>query len=152
LRPWQATRNNNILEKYNKRRGGLKNGSPLFLCLNLNQGDYMADLISMDDFLKIDIRVGKVVRVEDFPNARKPAYKLWVDFGAAGIKKSSAQITRLYQKEDLLGRQVVAVLNFPPSQVADFLSEILILGVVDGIENVVLLQPNRPVENGLRIA
>jgi tRNA-binding protein len=112
----------------------------------------MTQQISMDDFTKIELRVGKVLRVEDFPNARKPAYKLWVDFGELGIKKSSAQITKLYNKEELVNRQVVAVLNFPPRQVADFLSEILVLGVVRDGGEVVLLGPDRPVENGLRIA
>ena len=112
----------------------------------------MAGQISMDDFLKIEIRVGMVIRVEDFPNARKPAYKLWVDFGEAGIKKSSAQVTKMYNKEELIGRQVIAVLNFPPRQVADFISEILVLGAVGDAGEVVLLQPERAVQNGLRIA
>jgi tRNA-binding protein len=112
----------------------------------------MFEQISMDDFLKIEIRVGLVIGVEDFPNARKPAFKLWVDFGEAGIKKSSAQVTKLYNKEELIGTQVIAVLNFPPRQVADFISEILVLGVVGDAGEVVLLQPERAVQNGLRIA
>ena len=108
-------------------------------------------LISYSDFEKIDIRVGTVVRVEDFPNAKKSAFKLWIDFGVLGIKKSSAQITKLYNKEDLVGKQVIAVVNFPPKQVADFLSEVLVLGVVLDDKEVVLLQPERKVPNGKRI-
>nr|WP_204618844.1 tRNA-binding protein [Desulforadius tongensis] len=109
--------------------------------------------VTIDDFFKIDIRIGTVIKVEDFPEARKPAYKLWIDFGAeVGTKKSSAQITDLYSKEDLLHRQVIAVVNFPPRQVAKFMSEVLVLGTVQSDGKVVLLQPERPVENGLRIS
>jgi tRNA-binding protein len=86
--------------------------------------------ITYDDFEKVEIRVGKVIKVEDFPKARKPAYKLWIDFGNLGIKKSSAQITKLYQKEDLLDSLILAVTNFPTRQIADFISEVLVLGVV----------------------
>ncbi len=111
----------------------------------------MSKIISYSDFEKIDVRVGTVVRVEDFPNAKKPAFKLWIDFGVLGIKKSSAQITKLYDKEDLVGKQVIAVVNFPPKQVADFLSEVLVLGVVLDDKEVVLLQPERVVPNGKRI-
>lgn len=107
--------------------------------------------ISYQDFLKVDMRVGRVVRVDDFPGARKPAYKLWIDFGELGVKKSSAQITGLYAKEDLLDRQVVGVVNFSPKQVADFLSEVLVLGFVCAGKDVVLVQPDREVPLGLRL-
>lgn len=111
------------------------------------------NLASVEQFFAVDIRVGTVVQVEDFPEARRPAYKVWVDFGdEVGIKKSSAQITDLYHKEELLNRQVVAVVNFPPRQVGPFRSEILILGTVQGDQSVVLLQPDRPVQNGLKIS
>lgn len=107
--------------------------------------------ITYDDFEKVDIRVGKIIQVEDFPQARKPAYKLWIDFGNLGVKKSSAQITALYRKENLLGRLIVAVVNFPPRQIADFMSEVLVLGVVlDGGE-VVLIGPDSDVPLGQRI-
>ncbi len=109
-------------------------------------------MITFDDFQKIDIRAGTVLSAEDFPEAKKPSYKLKIDFGPLGIKKSSAQITKLYSKEDLVGRQVVAVINFPPKQVANFISECLVLGVVLENENVVLLQPERKLPNGYRIA
>jgi tRNA-binding protein len=110
------------------------------------------DLTNVDDFFKVDIRIGTVIKVEDFPEARRPAFKVWVDFGdEVGVKKSSAQITDLYAKEDLLNRQVVAVVNFPPRQIGPFRSEILILGTAQSDKSVVLLQPERPVANGLRI-
>jgi len=96
------------------------------------------------------MRVGRVIRVEAFPKARKPAYKLWIDFGNLGIKQSSAQITTLYRREELVGRLVIAVTNFPPRQVADFISEVLVLGVVLG-NDVVLIQPDREVPLGERI-
>lgn len=108
--------------------------------------------INIDDFQKVDMRVGRVFRVEDFEKARKPAYKIWIDFGELGVKKTSAQLTKLYRKEDLVGRLVVAVVNFPPRQVADFLSEVLVLGAVREDGEVVLLALERPVEVGLRIA
>ena len=98
------------------------------------------------------MHVGTIIEVNDFPKALKPAYQLTIDFGELGIKKSSAQITTLYAKEDLLNKQVVAVTNFPPKQIADFKSECLVLGVVDGSNPVVLLHPERNVKNGLRIA
>lgn len=108
--------------------------------------------ISFDDFLKVDIRVGTVVDVKPFEKARKPAWKLWVDFGPdIGVKKSSAQITVHYDADDLLGRQVAAVVNFPPRQIADFMSEILVLGVSDEDGAIVLLGPERPVPNGGRM-
>lgn len=108
--------------------------------------------ISFDDFLKVDIRVGTIVAVDDFPEARRPAYRLRVDFGSEiGIKKSSAQLPALYAKEDLLGRQVAAVVNFPPKQVGRFMSEVLVLGFPDAEGRVVLIQPERPVPNGGRL-
>ncbi|BAY34234.1 export-related chaperone CsaA [Nostoc carneum NIES-2107] len=107
--------------------------------------------ITYDDFEKVEIRVGKVIQVEDFPAARKPAYKLWIDFGDLGIKKSSAQITKLYQPENLINKLILAVTNFPPRQIADFMSEVLVLGVVLDDGEVVLIQPDRDVTLGQRI-
>jgi tRNA-binding protein len=108
--------------------------------------------ISWDDFEKIDMRAGTVIEVNDFPKARKPAYQLTIDFGEEiGLKKSSAQITVHYKKEDLLNRKVIAVMNFPPKQIADFISECLVLGVYDENKAVILLQPDRPVQNGMKI-
>lgn len=107
--------------------------------------------ISYDDFDKIEIRVGKVIKVDEFPKARKPAYKLWIDFGDLGIKKSSAQITRLYQQEDLINRLILAITNFPPRQIADFISEVLVLGVVLDDGEVALIQPDRDVPLGKRV-
>ncbi len=108
--------------------------------------------ISWDDFEKVDIRAGTIIEVEDFPKARKPAFKLRVDFGSElGIKRSSAQITTHYKKEDLLQRQVIAVVNFPPKQIADFTSECLVLGIYDESNYVILLRPERPVGNGRKI-
>jgi tRNA-binding protein len=107
--------------------------------------------ISWDDFEKIDIRVGTIREVSDFPKAKKPAFKLLIDFGVLGLKKSSAQITDLYQKETLPGMQVIAVVNFLPKQIADFLSECLILGVYTDKKEVVLLGPQQKVENGWKI-
>ena len=108
-------------------------------------------IISWDDFEKIDIRVGTIREVSDFPKAKKPAFKLLIDFGELGMKKSSAQITNLYQKETLPGMQVIAVVNFPPKQIADFLSECLVLGVYTDKKEVVLLGPQQKVENGWKI-
>ncbi len=108
-------------------------------------------MISWNDFEKVDIRVGTIIEVADFPNARKPCYKLLVDFGELGIKKSSAQITTLYQKEYLTGRQVIAVVNFPAKQIANFFSECLVLGAYNEDNNVVLLQPSLEVKNGCKI-
>ena len=107
--------------------------------------------ITYDYFEKVDIRAGKIVKVEDFPKARKPAYKLWIDFGGLGVKKSSAQITKLYERDNLIGRQVLAVINFPPRQIADFMSEVLILGVVLDDDTVVLIKPDSDVPLGTRI-
>jgi tRNA-binding protein len=110
-----------------------------------------AQQIQFADFLKVDIRVGPIVKVEDYPEARKPAYKLEIDFGALGRKRSSAQITQQYRREDLLGRQVVAVVNFPPKQIGKFMSEVLTLGLPDENGHVVLLEPTSKVPNGNRL-
>ena len=107
--------------------------------------------ITYDDFAKVDMRVGKIIKVEDFPKARKPTYQLWIDFGPLGIKKSSAQITKLYRKADLMGRLIIGVVNFPPRQIASFMSEVLILGVILDNDEVVLLQPDREVPLGKRV-
>lgn len=107
--------------------------------------------ISWQDFEKIDMRSGTVISVSDFPAARNPSYQLEIDSGELGVKKSSAQITELYQKEDLLGAQIVAVVNFPKKQIANFMSECLILGIYGNDEDVTLLTPNLPVENGFRV-
>jgi tRNA-binding protein len=107
--------------------------------------------IEWEDFEKIDIRVGTIMEVSDFPKAKKPAWQLSIDFGDLGVKKSSAQITDLYGKQDLVGRQVVAIVNFPPRQIANFFSECLVLGVYTDKKEVVLLAPERKVENGWKI-
>ena len=108
-------------------------------------------MISWEDFEKIDIRCGTIIDVKDFPNARKPAYQLTIDFGKEGIKNSSAQITHHYLKEELLNKQVVAVINFPIKQIANFFSECLVLGIYDKNNNVILLQPERRVEDGWKV-
>lgn len=101
-----------------------------------------------DDFLKLDIRAGTIINAEDFPKAKKPAYKLFIDFGEeTGIRKTSAQITALYTKEELIGKQVLAVVNFPPRQIADFISEVLVLGTYSS-DGVVLAIPDKPIKNG----
>ena len=108
--------------------------------------------ISFDDFLKVDIRVGGIVRAEPYPQARRPAYKLWVDFGAEiGIKKTSAQITRHYRIDELPGRQVAAVVNFPPKQIGSFMSEVLVLGFPDDAGEVVMIAPDLAVPKGGRL-
>lgn len=105
-------------------------------------------MITFEDFSKIDMRVGEIIKAEVFEKARRPAYKLWIDFGEEiGIKKSSAQITDLYNIEDLIGKQVLAVVNFPSRQIADFMSEVLVLGTYSK-DGVVLIQPERIVEKG----
>lgn len=112
----------------------------------------MTNQLSWEDFDKIEMRVGTVIKVEDFPKARKPAYRLWIDFGLEiGLKKSSAQITERYTKEQLINRQIIAVVNFPEKQIANFKSQCLVLGVVNGTD-VILLEPGLPVQNGLRIS
>ena len=108
-------------------------------------------MINWDDFEKIDIRSGTIIEVNDFPKAKKAAYQLTIDFGPLGIKHSSAQITHHYSKETLKGKQVVAVVNFPPKQIASFFSECLVLGVYDENNQVILLQPDKTVINGQRI-
>jgi tRNA-binding protein len=112
----------------------------------------MITTISWDDFEKVDMRAGTIIEVNDFPKAKRPAYKLKIDFGdEIGIRQSSAQITRLYTKEELLNRQVIAVVNFPPKQIADFMSQCLVLGVYDENKDVILLQPGKPVSNGMKV-
>ena len=110
------------------------------------------DTISWNDFAKIDIRVGTIIKAEVFADAKKPAYKLWIDFGELGIKKSSAQITVLYKAENLVGQQVIAVVNFEPKQIANFMSECLVLGTVDKNQIVTLLNTTQKVENGLKVS
>jgi tRNA-binding protein len=108
--------------------------------------------LSFAEFQRVDVRVGRIVDVQDFPEARKPAYKLRIDFGEAlGVKTSSAQVRQHYRKDDLLGRLVVAVVNFPPRQIGPFMSEVLTLGVPDADGNVVLLAPERDVPHGNRM-
>jgi len=108
-------------------------------------------MISWDDFEKVDIRTGTILEVNEFPGARKPAYQLTIDFGELGIKRSSAQITALYTKEEIIGKQVIAVVNFPVKQIANFFSECLVLGVYNESNDVVLLQPSLTVKNGCKI-
>ena|SRR5690606_6776456 len=111
----------------------------------------MSDTIQFEDFAKIDLRVGTIIEVSNFPEARKPAYQLTIDFGELGIKKTSAQITTLYKKEDLLQKQIVAVVNFPRKQIASFMSDCLVLGAVNG-QDVVLLNPENKVKNGSTVS
>lgn len=120
-----------------------------FCTFGLQKNDMM---ITWDDFEKIDIRTGTIIEVNDFPKARKPAYQLTIDFGETiGIKRSSAQVTIHYKKEELLNRQILAVVNFPPKQIAGFMSECLVLGVYDENNDVVLLHPDKEVKNGCRM-
>ena len=109
------------------------------------------NFIEFDVFKQIDIRVGEIIDIADFPEAKKAAYKLKIDFGDIGIKQSSAQITTLYKKEDLIDKQVVAVVNFKPKKIAGFYSECLVLGVSENNNEVVLLTPDRLVKNGLKV-
>jgi len=114
--------------------------------------DEPVEIISFDDFLKVDIRAGTIVEVRDFPEARKPAFRLKIDFGPEiGIRKSSAQLTAHYSPETLLGRQVAAVVNFPPRQIGPMMSEVLTLGFPDGNHDVVLVNIDQPVANGARL-
>ena len=118
----------------------------LTLCLSM----YM-NIITWSDFEKIDIRTGTIMEVSDFPKARNPSYQLKIDFGELGIKNSAAQITARYKKEELVGRQVIAIVNFPPKQIANFFSECLVLGVYTEEKQVILLQPQQTVTNGMKI-
>ena len=112
----------------------------------------MADNLRWDEFERTDMRVGTIIEVNDFPEARKPAYQLTIDFGhEIGIRKSSAQITKRYKREDLINRQIVAVINFPKKQIGKFMSECLVLGAVGDEGDVILLAPDFKIENGLRI-
>ncbi len=111
----------------------------------------MDGLISFADFMKVEVRVGTILNAQAFPEARKPAYQLFIDFGPLGQKKTSAQITDYYSLEDLPGRQVLAVVNFPPKQIGKFMSEVLVLGAVQADGKVVLLQPERLTANGDRV-
>jgi tRNA-binding protein len=109
-------------------------------------------MINFDDFLKIDIRVGRIIDVQPFPEARKPAWKLQIDFGdEIGVKKSSAQITDLYDADALMGKQILAVVNFPPRQIGPFMSEVLTLGVNDSNGAIMLVRPDAEVEEGVRL-
>ena len=109
-------------------------------------------MISWNDFVKIEMRVGTIIEVNDFPKANKSAYQLTIDFGTEiGLRKSSAQITKQYSKEELVGKQIIAVVNFPKKQIADFMSECLVLGSVGNDNDIVLLSSDKPVENGLRV-
>ena len=111
----------------------------------------MNETITFEDFIKVDLRVGTIIEVNSFPEARHPAYQLTIDFGSLGIKKSSAQITTLYTKEELLGRQIVATINFPKKQIANFMSECLVMGAVNG-NDVILLRPENKVKNGSTVS
>ena len=108
-------------------------------------------MATFSDFEQLDIRTGTIIDVKDFPQARNPAFQLWIDFGPLGIKKSSAQITKLYSRDELKGKQIIAVVNFPPRQIASFVSEVLVLGVYGNDKEVILLQADRSVENGSKI-
>jgi len=108
--------------------------------------------ITWEEFERVELRAGTIVKVEDFPGARKPSFKLWIDLGELGVMKSSAQITRLYRKEELLGKQVICVTNFPPKQVGPFVSEVLTTGFILDDGQVVIAMPEREVPNGTRLA
>ncbi|WP_440881570.1 tRNA-binding protein [Tenacibaculum sp. C7A-26P2] len=110
------------------------------------------NIISWDDFVKVDMRIGTIINVENLKNAKKPAYKMFIDFGELGIRKTSAQITKLYQPQDLIGKQVVAVVNFPKKQISNFMSECLILGGLGNKKEVTIISPERKVKNGTKIA
>jgi tRNA-binding protein len=113
----------------------------------------MKPTINFDDFLKVDIRIGTIIEVKDFPKAKKPAYQLTIDFGELGLKKSSAQITNLYSKEQLLNKKITAVVNFEKKQIANFFSECLVLGIENNNKHIVLLQPtNNTIKNGEQVS
>jgi tRNA-binding protein len=111
----------------------------------------MDNIITFEDFTKVDLRIGTIIEVNDFPEARRPAYQLKIDFGDLGVKKTSAQITTLYTKDQLLHKQIVAVVNFPKKQIGKFMSECLLLGAVDG-KDVILLNPEHKVKNGSTVS
>lgn len=113
--------------------------------------DTFPEKIQFSDFLKVDIRAGTIIKVEDYPEARKPAYKLEIDFGPLGKKRSSAQITHHYSKEELIGKQIIAVVNFPPKQIGKFVSEVLTLGLPDENGRIVLTELTRKVPNGSKL-
>ena len=117
----------------------------------IDKFELMNSTITFEDFSKIDLRVGTIVEINDFPEAKNPAYQLTIDFGPLGVKKSSAQITTLYKKEELLNKQIVAVVNFPKKQIAKFMSECLVLGAVKG-KDVMLLNPETKVANGILVS
>ena len=122
------------------------------LLLRQDRRNWQMDEITFNEFLKVDIRVGSILKAETFPEARKPAYKLWIDFGPSiGTKKTSAQITDNYTLTELIGRQVMAVVNFPPRQIGPFMSEVLTLGVTDNKGAVTLLGPDKEIPNGERM-
>lgn len=112
----------------------------------------MKQEITFEDFLKVDIRIGTIIEVNDFPKARKPAYQLTIDFGELGVKKSSAQITDIYSKEDLLNKQITAIVNFKPRQIANFMSECLVMGIYNKTGNVLLLQASKSIKNGEQVS
>jgi len=114
--------------------------------------DKMKEQIKWEDFQKIDIRVGTIIDARIFEKARNPAYQVWIDFGEEGIKKTSAQITNLYEVNELIGKQVLAVINFPPKQIADFMSECLLLGALGENKDVTLLSVDKPCQNGWKIS
>ena len=109
-------------------------------------------MLTWTEFEKVEMHVGTIILAEEFSKAKNPTYKLTIDFGPLGIKKSSAQITKLYGRDNLTGKQIIAVTNFPPKQIADFMSECLVLGVVGNDKEVVLIQPDKNVPNGYKIA
>lgn len=111
----------------------------------------MREFISWDDFERVDLRVGTVIKAEIFPQAKKPAFKVWVDLGPLGVKKSSAQLTQLYTPESLLGQQVICVVNLAPRQIGPFFSEVLITGLADSQQQIVLIKPDKSVPNGARL-
>ena len=120
--------------------------------LNFNPNDQPASEITFEHFLSVDLRIGEVAQVEDFPEARNPSYKLWINFGeGVGVKKSSAQLTAHYSKNDLLGKKVLGVVNFPPRQIGKFMSEVLVLGLSDENNDIVLFDLDQDVPNGARL-
>lgn len=120
--------------------------------LDFDPNSLPSENIEFNQFLKVDMRIGEIIEVEDFPEARKPSYKLRIDFGVGvGVKKSSAQITKHYSKENLLGKKVLAVVNFPPRQIGKFMSEVLVMGFSDKNNDIVLFSLDKDVPNGARL-